>query len=113
MALTLHDIQRARVPRVKGKVSFYSPEEAIIAYNEGKVDMHAIVNVRSQDFDEKGELKTMMIDTTLGRILFNEYVPKAAGYINKILTKKALRDIIADILARTDNAITAQFLDRY
>jgi DNA-directed RNA polymerase subunit beta' len=53
----------------------------------------------------------MMIDTTLGRILFNEHVPKAAGYINKILTKKALRDIIADILKRTDNATTAQFLD--
>ena len=111
MVLGLYYMTKARKGAKGEGLSFYSPEEAIIAYNEGKVDMHAIVNVRSQDFDEKGELKTMMIDTTLGRILFNEYVPAAAGYINKILTKKALRDIIADILARTDNAITAQFLD--
>ena len=111
MVLGLYYMTKARKDAKGEGLSFYSPEEAIIAYNEGKVDMHAIVNVRSQDLDENGELKTMMIDTTLGRILFNEYVPKAAGYINKILTKKALRDIIADILKRTDNAITAQFLD--
>jgi DNA-directed RNA polymerase subunit beta' len=111
MVLGLYYMTKARKDAKGEGLSFYSPEEAIIAYNEGKVDMHAIVNVRSQDFDENGELKTMMIDTTLGRILFNENVPSAAGYINKILTKKALRDIIADILARTDNATTAQFLD--
>ncbi len=111
MVLGLYYMTKARKDAKGEGLSFYSPEEAIIAYNEGKVDMHAIVNVRSQDLDENGELKTMMIDTTLGRILFNEYVPKAAGYINKILTKKALRDIIADILARTNNATTAQFLD--
>ncbi len=111
MVLGLYYMTKARKDAKGEGLSFYSPEEAIIAYNEGKVDMHAIVNVRSQDFDENGKLKTMIIDTTLGRILFNEYVPKAAGYINKILTKKALRDIIADILKRTDNATTAQFLD--
>jgi DNA-directed RNA polymerase subunit beta' len=111
MVLGLYYMTKQRKDAKGEGLSFYSPEEAIIAYNEGKVDMHAIVNVRSQDLDENGELKTMMIDTTLGRILFNEYVPKAAGYINKILTKKALRDIIADILKRTDNATTAQFLD--
>jgi DNA-directed RNA polymerase subunit beta' len=111
MVLGLYYMTKARKGAKGEGLSFYSPEEAIIAYNEGKVDMHAIVNVRSQDFDENGELKTMMIDTTLGRILFNEHVPEAAGYINKILTKKALRDIIADILKRTDNSITAQFLD--
>jgi len=111
MVLGLYYMTKARKDAKGEGLSFYSPEEAIIAYNEGKVDMHAIVNVRSQDLDENDELKTMMIDTTLGRILFNEYVPKAAGYINKILTKRALRDIIADILKRTDNATTAQFLD--
>ena len=111
MVLGLYYMTKARKDAKGEGLSFYSPEEAIIAYNEGQVDMHAIVNVRSQDFDEKGELKTMMIETTLGRILFNEYVPSEAGYINKILTKKALRDIIADILKRTNNATTAQFLD--
>ncbi|NEW82244.1 MAG: DNA-directed RNA polymerase subunit beta' [Mariniphaga sp.] len=111
MVLGLYYMTKARKDAKGEGLSFYSPEEAIIAYNEGKVDMHAIVNVRSQDLDENDELKTMMIDTTLGRILFNENVPEAAGYINKILTKRALRDIIADILKRTDNATTAQFLD--
>ncbi len=111
MVLGLYYMTKERKGAKGEGLSFYSPEEAIIAYNEGKVDMHAIVNVRTVDLDENGNLKTMMIDTTLGRILFNEYVPKAAGYINKILTKKALRDIIADILKRTDNATTAQFLD--
>src|SRR5665648_490799 len=91
MVLGLYYMTKARKDAKGEGLSFYSPEEAIIAYNEGKVDMHAIVNVRSQDLDENDELKTMMIDTTLGRILFNEYVPKAAGYINKILTKRALR----------------------
>jgi DNA-directed RNA polymerase subunit beta' len=111
MVLGLYYMTKQRKGAKGEGLSFYSPEEAIIAYNEGKVDMHAIVNVRTLDHDENGELKMMMIETTLGRILFNEYVPKEAGYINKILTKKALRDIIADILKLTNNAVTAQFLD--
>ena len=111
MVLGLYYMTKQRKGAKGEGLSFYSPEEAIIAYNEGKVDMHAIVNVRTLDKDENGELRIMMIETTLGRILFNEYVPKVAGFINKILTKKALRDIIADILKLTNNAITAQFLD--
>ena len=111
MVLGLYYMTKQRKGAKGEGLSFYSPEEAIIAFNEGKVDMHSIVNVRTLDLDENKELKTMTIETTLGRILFNEYVPKVAGYINKILTKKALRDIIADILKLTNNAITAQFLD--
>ncbi len=111
MVLGLYYMTKHRKGAKGEGLSFYSSEEAIIAYNEGKVDMHAIVNCKVQDLDENGELVVKTIETTLGRILFNEYVPKAAGYINKILTKKALRDIIADILKRTNNAVTAQFLD--
>src|ERR1035437_3173881 len=111
MVLGLYYMTKQRKDAKGEGLSFYSSEEAIIAYNEGKVDMHSIVNVRTLDLDEKGELKLVMVETTLGRILFNEYVPRVAGFINKILTKKALRDIIADILKRTDNATTAQFLD--
>ncbi len=111
MVLGLYYMTKQRKGAKGEGLSFYSPEEAIIAYNEGKVDMHSIVNVRTLDFDENGELKIMMVETTLGRILFNEYVPREAGFINKILTKKALRDIIADILKLTNNATTAQFLD--
>ena len=111
MVLGLYYMTKHRKGAKGEGLSFYSPEEAIIAYNEGKVDMHAIVNCKVQDLDEDGKLVVKMTETTLGRILFNEYVPKAAGYINKILTKKALRDIIADILKYTNNAVTAQFLD--
>ncbi len=111
MVLGLYYMTKQRKGAKGEGLSFYSPEEAVIAYNEGKVDMHAIVNVRTIDLNENGELKPVTIETTFGRILFNEHVPKEVGFINKILTKKALRDIIADILKRTDNATTAQFLD--
>ncbi len=89
---------------------FYSPEEVIIAYNEGKVDLHAIINVKIKD-KEAGETIDKLIETTVGRILFNMVVPEEYGFINQLLTKKALRDIIGNILKKTGTAITAQFLD--
>jgi DNA-directed RNA polymerase subunit beta' len=111
MVLGLYYMTKHRKGAKGEGLSFYSPEEAIIAYNEGKVDMHTIVNCKVYDLDENGESKLTTVETTVGRILFNEYVPKEAGYLNKLMTKKALRDIIADILKRTNNATTAQFLD--
>ncbi|MDP3657768.1 MAG: DNA-directed RNA polymerase subunit beta', partial [Brevundimonas sp.] len=111
MVLGLYYMTKHRKGAKGEGLSFYSPEEAIIAYNEGVVDMHTIVNCKVMDLDENGESKLTTIETTVGRILFNEFVPKEAGYLNKLMTKKALRDIIADILKRTNNAITAQFLD--
>ncbi|MEI6124597.1 MAG: DNA-directed RNA polymerase subunit beta' [Bacteroidota bacterium] len=90
--------------------SFYGPEEVIIAYNEKKVDLHAYINVRI-DMLEDGKAVNKIIETTVGRVLFNQVVPKEYGYINKLLTKKALRDIIGDILKIVGTARTAQFLD--
>ena len=87
-------------------MKFYSPEEVIIAYNEKKVDLHAFIKVRTED---KGEIK--IIETTVGRVLFNLVVPKEYGYINELLTKKSLRDIIGDILKKTGIKATAKFLD--
>ncbi len=96
---------------VKGEgYRFYSPEEVIIAYNEGKVDLHAIINVRIKD-KEGDETVGKLIETTVGRILFNMVVPEEYEFINQLLTKKALRDIIGDILKKTGTAKTAQFLD--
>ena len=92
-------------------LTFYSAEEAIIAYNEKQVDLNAEIKIRTKDFDENGELKLQIITTTLGRVIFNEQVPEAAGYINEVLTKKSLRDIIGGILAKTSVPITAAFLD--
>ena len=97
---------------VKGEDGiFYSPEEVTIAYNEKKLDLHAHIKVRTYDLDENGEPKLMMIDTTCGRVLFNERVPREVGFINDVLTKKALRDIIGNVLKVSGTSRTAQFLD--
>jgi DNA-directed RNA polymerase subunit beta' len=111
MVLGLYYMTKPRKGARGEGLTFYSSEEAIIAHNEGKAEIHAIVNCKVTDFNDDGELEPTMIETTVGRLLFNEFVPKAAGYINSILTKKALRDIISAILKKTNNAITAQFLD--
>ena len=97
---------------VKGEgLTFYSPEEVTIAYNEKRVDLNAGIKVRTKDFNEAGELTNQIIETTVGRVLFNEKVPEAAGYINEVLTKKSLRDIIGGILKVTSVPETAEFLD--
>jgi DNA-directed RNA polymerase subunit beta' len=96
---------------VKGEgMTFYSPEEVIIAYNERVVDLHTYIKVRIE-VPENGSYVKKLIETTVGRILFNQVVPKEYGYINQLLTKKALRDIIGDILKKTNTAKAAQFLD--
>ncbi|AUC14269.1 DNA-directed RNA polymerase subunit beta' [Tenacibaculum sp. SZ-18] len=96
---------------IKGEgLTFYSPEEVTIAFNEGKVDLNAGIKVRTQDV-ENGERITKIIQTTVGRVLFNEVVPEAAGYINEVLTKKSLRGIIGNILKVTDIPAVGRFLD--
>jgi DNA-directed RNA polymerase subunit beta' len=91
-------------------LTFYSPEETIIAYNEKRVNLHAWVKVRLQ-VKEGDKLVNKLIETTVGRILFNQVVPKEVGYINELLTKKSLRDIIGNIVKETGMAKTAKFLD--
>jgi DNA-directed RNA polymerase subunit beta' len=115
MVLGLYYMTKARksdhVLKMKGEgMTFYSPEEVIIAYNEKCVDLHAIIKVR-HTFYEAGEKVTKIIDTTVGRVLFNQVVPEEYGYINALLTKKSLRDIIGQILKKTGTAKTAKFLD--
>src|SRR5690606_911652 len=90
---------------------FYSPEEVIIAYNEGALDLHAHIKVKTYDLDENGVRTLQMIDTTCGRVLFNEVVPREAGFINDVMTKKALRDIIGHVFKISGTARTAKFLD--
>jgi DNA-directed RNA polymerase subunit beta' len=115
MVLGLYYITKGRksTPErlVKGEgLTFYSPEEAIIAYNEKAVELHAYIKVKV-DVLEDGRIVNKLIETTLGRVLFNQSVPKGYGYINELLTKKALRDIIGSILKEKGTAATAQFLD--
>ncbi|HYF29779.1 MAG TPA: DNA-directed RNA polymerase subunit beta', partial [Chitinophagaceae bacterium] len=95
--------------RGEGK-AFYSPEEVIIAFNEGRVDLHAFIKVRTI-VREGGELKRKLIETTVGRVIFNQTVPREVGFVNALLTKKSLREIIGDIIKITDIAKAAKFLD--
>ncbi len=91
-------------------LTFYSPEEVNIAYNENKVDLHAIIKVKVKD-RINGELVNHIIETTVGRVIFNQYVPNEVGFINELLTKKSLRDIIGKVLKLSGMAKTADFLD--
>jgi DNA-directed RNA polymerase subunit beta' len=96
---------------VKGEgLTFYSPEEAIIAFNERKVDLHALVKCRVM-VKEDGNLVSKLIDTTLGRVIFNQVVPADFGYINETLTKKNLRDIIGNVIRISGMDRAARFLD--
>ncbi len=98
--------------KVKGEgLTFYSPEEVTIAFNEKAVELNAVIKVRTKDFNAEGVLVSQIIETTVGRVLFNEVVPELAGYVNEVLTKKSLRDIIGQILKVTDVPTTGKFLD--
>ena len=115
MVLGLYYMTKGRqsIPEnpVKGEgMTFYSPEEVIIAYNERVADLHAYIKVRIP-VTENGITANKLIETTVGRVLFNQVVPAEYGYINQLLTKKALRDIIGGIVKETGTAKTARFLD--
>jgi len=116
MVLGLYYMTKARKSTSKNKVKgeglvFYSVEEVHIAHNEKRVDLNAMIKIRAKDFNDAGKLVYQIIDTTVGRVLFNEVVPEAAGFFNVVLTKKNLRDIIGDILKVTSVPETAEFLD--
>ncbi len=111
MVLGLYYITKPRKGAKGEETIFYSPEEVIIAYNEKAIDLHAIIKVRLNTVDENGQPTQQIIETTVGRVIFNQYVPDEMGYINELLTKKSLRDIIGKILKKTSTAKTAQFLD--
>ncbi|MFT6745791.1 MAG: DNA-directed RNA polymerase subunit beta' [Glaciecola sp.] len=116
MVLGLYYISKGKKPTekepVKGSgMTFYGTEEVIIAYNEQSIDLHAYIKVRVKV--RKGEeLVEEIIETTVGRVLFNQDVPSEVGFVNKVLTKKELKNIIGDVLDITGMAITADFLDK-
>ncbi|MCE3296437.1 MAG: rpoC [Crocinitomicaceae bacterium] len=116
MVLGLYYITKGRRSTEERKVLgedgiFYSPEEVIIAHNEGRLDLHAHIKVKTYDLNEEGVPALQMVETTCGRVLFNERSPREVGFINDVLTKKALRDIIGNVLKICGTARTAQFLD--
>ena len=116
MVLGLYYITKGKVTNetetIKGQgKAFYSLDEVVIAYNENQVDLHANIKVRTNVRENNGTIVKKLIDTTVGRVLFNQHVPAAVGFVNALLTKKSLREIIGDIIKITDVPTTAKFLD--
>ena len=110
MVLGLYYISKIR-PGAKGEgLTFYGPEEAIIAHNEGKCDLHAQVKVMVDDVVD-GKSERRMVETSVGRVIVNGIIPKEVGYVNKIISKKSLRDIIADVIKNVGFAEACEFLD--
>ena len=112
MVLGLYYITKLRKGDKGEGLKFYGPEEAEIAYNEGRVTLHAPVSVVVEDIDENGNPITHLVEnTSVGRVLVNQYVPKEIGYVNEILSKKSLRDIIGRVIKKCGIPRSAQFLD--
>ncbi len=111
MVLGLYYITKIR-PGAKGEgLTFYGPEEAIIAHNEGRCDLHAQVRVIVKDLDESGSLVDKMVETSVGRVIVNGIIPEEVGFVNKVISKKSLRDIIADVIKSVGFAEACEFLD--
>jgi len=112
MVLGLYYLTKERSRDESIKLStFYSPEEVIIAFNEGQVDLHQAIKVRARVENEEGEMIIDIIETTVGRVIFNEAVPESIPFINDLLTKRNLKRIIGDIITRTNFNVTATLLD--
>ena len=112
MVLGLYYITKLRPGTLGEGLKFYGPEEAEIAYNEGKVDLHAPVSVIVEDIDAEGNrIEHLVENTSVGRVLVNQFVPKEIGYVNEILSKKSLRDIISRVIKVCGVTRSAQFLD--
>ena len=112
MVLGLYYITKIR-PGAKGEgLTFYGPEEAIIAHNEGKCDLHAKVRVLVKDLDENGNLVPKMVEeTSVGRVIVNGIIPEEVGFVNTVISKKSLRDIIANVIKTVGFARACEFLD--
>ena len=111
MVLGLYYITKLR-PGAKGEgLTFYGPEEAIIAYNEKRVDIHAPIKVIVRDLNENGNLESRMVETSVGRVIVNEIVPEEVGFVNTVISKKSLRDIISSVIKVVGMARACEFLD--
>jgi DNA-directed RNA polymerase subunit beta' len=112
MVLGLYYLTKGRKGQLGEGKKFYSAEEVIIAYNEGKLSKHALVKVRVNTRDKKtGNMETKLVETVAGRVIFNQVVPAEVGFVDELLTKKKLQTIIADVYHSAGQAKTAKFLD--
>lgn len=112
MVLGLYYLTKGRKGEKGEGKTFYSAEEVVIAYNEGKLSKHAIIKVKANVKDKKtGEVTRKMIETVTGRVIFNQVIPEEVGFVDELLTKKKLQTIIADVFKYAGQAKTAKFLD--
>ncbi len=117
MVLGLYYITKERSSTPEHKMlgegrRFYSPEEVVLALDEGKVELHSKITCRVRTEDENGNLVQARVDTTVGRVLFNQAVPESVPFVNELLTKRNLKRIIQGIITRTDFRTVAIFLDK-
>ena len=111
MVLGLYYISKVR-PGAKGEgLTFYGPEEAIIAFNEGKVDVHALIKCVVRDIDENGNPYKHLVETTVGRIIINDVIPEEIGFVNEVIGKKALKKVITRVIKGVGMARACEFLD--
>jgi DNA-directed RNA polymerase subunit beta' len=112
MVLGLYYLTKGRKAEQGEGKTFYSADEVIVAYNEGKLSKHALIKVKANLKDKKtGEISRKLIETVTGRVIFNQVVPEEVGYVDELLTKKKLQTIIADVYKLAGQAKTAKFLD--
>ncbi len=117
MVLGLYYLTKIRKSKKKGDVrgegmTFYSAEEVLIAYNEQQIDLHAVIKVKVNAENELGQIVPTILETTVGRVIFNEAVPEEVPFVNELLTKKNLKKVISGIIDRTSFRTTAEFLDK-
>ena len=109
--LGLYYITKIR-PGAKGEgLMFYGPEEAIIAFNEKRCAEHALVKCMVDDIDENGKPIRHIVETSVGRIIVNEIIPKELGFFNGIISKKSLRSLISVVIKKVGMARACSFLD--
>ena len=111
MVLGLYYISKQRSGTKGEGLTFYGTEEAIIAYNEGRVDVHAPIKCVVNDIDENGNPVRHLVETTIGRIIINEIIPPEIGFINEVIGKKALKQVISKVIKGVGMARACEFLD--
>ena len=110
MVLGLYYITKIR-PGAKGEgLTFYGPEEALIARNEGRCDLHALVKVIVDDLVD-GKIQKRMIETSVGRVIVNGIIPDEVGFFNDVISKKTLRGLISNVIKAVGMAEACAFLD--
>lgn len=111
MILGLYYLTKPRSGQIGEGKTFASSDEVVIAFDQGRINVHSKINVRLESLNEEGESVTEVVKTSTGRVIFNKIIPFEMGFINKTLGKKELRILIGDIHGTCGTARCSTFLD--